>query len=446
MGGPQLYFFSVAGLRFQDVDPATTPTLYAWANSGVLAELTPSFPCVTSSVQASMWTGVPPRRHGIIGNGFFHRDRNEVAFWVARNEAIEAEQIWDMIPQASPGLTSAVWHAQNIKDARADYIVTPEPIHDPDGSMKLWCYSKPDGLYQQLVDQLGHFPLQHYWGPQANIESTQWILRGALWLAQTHAPNFHWIYLPHLDYAAQKFGPNSAEAKTALVALDQQLSTFRDAIESLGRAIRPQYMVAGEYALTDVHTAIFPNRLLRQAGLLRVEEKGGHEYLDLGRSAAFAMVDHQFAHVFIRDDRSKDIMKAKALFENEPGIDAVYAGQEREAVGLGHARSGDIILVTKDTHWLAYYWWLDDRAAPPFARTVDIHSKPGYDPLELFFDPVTKSISLDTARIRGSHGVPATGSRHRTALISSLRTEAIEQGKIYRDTDMKSIVLKQLTD
>ena len=181
-----LLFFSVPGLRPRDVTRASTPTLYEWANRGNLLEMSPTFPCVTSCVQASIITGVGPGQHGIIANGFYHRDRREVEMWTGGNDLVAAPQIWDWL--RSKGLTSAVWHAQNIKGAAADFIITPAPIHEPGGSMKLWCYSRPEGLYQQLLDALGHFPLQNYWGPLSNIESTRWILRGAAWLMDRHAP------------------------------------------------------------------------------------------------------------------------------------------------------------------------------------------------------------------------------------------------------------------
>ncbi|MEK6675781.1 MAG: alkaline phosphatase family protein, partial [Planctomycetota bacterium] len=275
---------SVPALRPKDIDHATTPTLYNWANRGTLAELTPTFPCVTSPVQANMITGTPPNQHGVIANGFYHRDRHAVEFWTAPNSIIHGTPIWDLIRQKNPSYTSAVWHAQNIKGASADYIVTPAPIHQPDGTTKLWCYSKPDGLYQQLLDTFGHFPLQHYWGPLSNINSTKWILKAAAWLHQQHAPNFHWIYIPHLDYASQKFGPNSPQAENSLTELDAGLHDFEQQISASPTGKNTVFLIAGEYALTDVADVIYPNRILRNAGLLCIQERDGAEYIDFPNS------------------------------------------------------------------------------------------------------------------------------------------------------------------
>jgi hypothetical protein len=441
-------FLSVPGLRPSDIDPRNTPTLYSWANGGVMAELAPTFPCVTSCVQASIMTGTPPNAHGVIANGFYDRNRREVAFWVAHNDVIAGEQIWDSIRCERPGFTSAVWHAQNIKDASADFIVTPAPIHEPDGKMKLWCYSKPDGLYQQLLDAMGHFPLHQYWGPLSNIESTKWILNAAAWLVEKHSPNFHWIYIPHLDYAGQKFGPDSAQARDAIKELDRALGEFAQGVAGTGAGDRVAYLVVGEYAMTDVTGVVFPNRVLRETGLLAAREEGGREYLDLKNSAAFGMVDHQFAHVYINADanreRKRAVERVVDLFRGTPGIAGIYADQDRAHIGMDHPRSGDAVLVCDDAHWLGYYWWFDDALAPPFARTVDIHRKPGYDPVELFFDPATKGIPLNAALVKGSHGVPATQAKHRTALICSIASRAVQPGGVYRDTDVKRISLELL--
>ncbi|MFQ5591222.1 MAG: alkaline phosphatase family protein [Phycisphaerae bacterium] len=440
MAKRHLIFMSVAGLRPIDVDPAV-PTLYGWAASGVTAELVPTFPCVTSCVQASIATGVAPGQHGIIANGFHHRDRGCVEFWVGRNDAVAGRQIWDAIKQQHPDWTSAVWHLQNIKGAGADFIVTPAPIHADDGTTRPWCYSKPDGLYQRLIDAVGHFPLQHYWGPQAGIESTRWILRASAWLVDNHAPNYNWIYIPHLDYAGQRFGQDSPQYRLALTELDGQLADFTRHIarSSIGHDVT--YLVAGEYALTDVTGVVYPNRMLRDAGLLKVIKDGGAEQIDIRGSAAFAMVDHQLAHVYARDADPRTISLCCELFNGAPGLAGVYHGDALDDLGVRHERCGDVLLVSDDCHWFAYYWWLDDAAAPSFARTVDIHRKPGYDPVELFLDPSTGGIPLDAGLVKGSHGVPATGDRHRTTLVCSRRCEAIEAGRVYRDTDLKRISL-----
>ena len=433
----------MANFRRADVERATGASLRSWADCGGEAAITPTFPCVTSTVQASMWTGTGPAEHGVIANGFMHRDRPvpDVEFWVGRNGVVGGPQVWDEL--RARRVSTAVWHAQNIKDAAADFIVTPEPIHEPDGSTRLWCYSKPNGLYEELLADLGHFPLMNYWGPMSGIASTRWILNAALWLHERFRPKLQWIYIPHLDYAAQKFGPDSPQAKAAFSEFENELDRFVDSIGAMTPRSRVAFVVAGEYAITPVSGVVYPNRLLREAGLLNVRMEGGRELLDLSRSAAFAMVDHQFAHVFVQDGDPGTIGRAAEILRSQKGVDAVYAGNKRRDVGLHHPRSGDAVAVCRSDSWMAYYWWLDDAAAPPFARTVDIHRKPGYDPVELFFDPVSRGIPLDAGLVRGSHGSPCLSAAQQAGLVCS-RPGVIDGGVVYRDTDMKRVLLEAL--
>ncbi len=434
-----LIYLSVPGLRPQDVsDPAVTPTLHAWADAGVTAKLAPSFPAVTSPVQASTWTGSTPQEHGVIANGFYHRDRREVEFWVARNDAVRGEQIWDVIAGTGE-LTSAVWHAQNIKDCAADYIITPAPIHEPDGTTKLWCYEKPADLYTQLIADLDHFPLQHYWGPLAGIQSTQWILKTAQWLIERHDPNFHYIYIPHLDYASQKHGPNSPEAIAALKQFDAELATFRDFVTNSPAGKDAVFLVASEYAMTDAPNVIYPNRELANAGLLVTKQSEDGNVIDYENSKAFAMVDHQVCHIYANPEAVDGVVE---IFKNTPGLDGVYRGGDRSAVTLHHDRSGEIVLAAQPDHWFAYYYWLNDTDAPPFARTVDIHKKPGYDPVELFFDPQTRSIPLDASLVKGSHGARIQRDDQLGGIICSATSGVVEQDKTYADTDIKDMILR----
>ena len=272
------------------------PHVAGLASTGNRAALAPSFPCVTCPVQANMTTGKLPKHHGVIANGFYWREQRKVEMWTAWNDCISAPQIWDLLGQHDESLTSAVWFPLHSKGAEAEFICTPAPIHNPDGSESLWCYTRPTEMYGTLRDKLGHFPLQHFWGPMANIKSTAWIADSAVFAANEFRPNFFYIYLPHLDYAAQKHGPDSEAAQSALGELDLVIGKLVEGVNaSLGAA--PLWIVASEYAILPVEHVMYPNRLLRLRGLLKVRNEPDGEHLDLERSQAWAMVDHQFSHV-----------------------------------------------------------------------------------------------------------------------------------------------------
>jgi len=428
---------SVPGLRKQDL--AHMPHLAAMAEQGDDISLVPSFPCVTCPVQANMVTGALPKEHGVIANGFYWRDKHEVEMWTAWNECIERPQIWDIMHQHDPTLTSAVWFALHSKGCGADWICTPAPIHNPDGSESLWCYTKPVEMYGQLRDALGHFPLQHFWGPLSNIKSTAWIGDSAVTMARQARPRFFYIYLPHLDYAAQKFGPDSPQALKALGELDHVIGQLRDGFTAAYAPDQPLWLLASEYAIVPVDHVTYPNRVLRQAGLLAVAAQADGEQLDFHASRAWALVDHQLAHVFVADPA--DIAKTADLFRGREGIAEVLVGDQLDRYDLRHQRCGDVVLISTPNSWQAYYWWLDDARAPAYARTVDIHRKPGYDPVEMHLDMATRSIPLDATQVKGSHGAPPYEDRQRGVIIAS--EKGVLVGSAMADTDVCELVLRQ---
>ncbi len=429
---------SIPGLR--ECDVAVMRSLRGAVAGGEIADLAPGFPAVTCPVQAAMTTGCTPRDHGVIADGFYWRQRRAVEMWTSASDCIERPQIWDLLKN-SRQLTSAVWFPLHSKHCAADYVCTPAPIHNPDGSESLWCYTRPEELYGRLRDQLGHFPLHNFWGPMAGIGASRWLADSAVEAARRWRPNFFYIYLPHLDYAAQRSGPDSAAAGKAVAELDELLGPLLERLRDVlgGEAL---WLVAGEYAITPVDHVVYPNRILRQAGLLAVREGGGGEHLDLEASEAFAMVDHQFSHVFVKNGDRTIARRVAGLFAGQRGIDEVLVGGELARYGLDHARSGEVVLVSTPDSWQAYYWWLDDRQAPGFARTVDIHRKPGYDPVELHFDPASKSIPLDAGLVKGSHGAPVRDDSQRTVILSS-EPGLLPHPTGMRDTDVFEVVMRQ---
>ncbi|MBX3442921.1 MAG: alkaline phosphatase family protein [Planctomyces sp.] len=405
---------SIPGLRAGDV--GSMPRLQGLARRGDSVPLRPSFPAVTCPVQVNLTTGVGPEQHGVIANGFHWREKGQVEMWTAWNSAVEAPQLWETLKQRDSSITSAVWFPLLSKGAKADFICTPAPIHNPDGSESLWCYTVPTEMYGTLRDSLGHFPLMNFWGPLSSIKSTAWIVDSFVQSAHVQRPRFSYIYLPHLDYAAQKFGPDSTQALTALAELDLAIGALVDGFAAAG-IDDVTWLAASEYVITPVSRVGYPNRVLREAGLFSPKEDAGAELLAPAECRAFAMVDHQFAHVYVRD--AADVPRAAAALRSDPTVAEVLVGDERGRVGLNHPRSGEIVITAHPDAWFAYYWWLDDARAPGFARTVDIHRKPGYDPVEMFIDMPSKRTPLDATLVKGSHGLTSHDAALTGVLVSS---------------------------
>lgn len=395
---------NVAALSPQHCDDAENmPHLSALRKKGVLHQVKPVFPAVTLPAQASMTTGLYPEQHGIIANGCYSRQAHQVSFWEQAAALVEGERIWTRLKRARPEMTTALLFMQNSLYADSEIVITPKPFHTDQGMVQ-WCYSKPVGWYEELCDRIGPFNLMHYWGPMASIESTRWIAGAAVETIQRFAPDLMFVYLPHLDYCLQKFGPDDPGLDKELHAVDEQIGRIVGAVDACGLQEETVFIVVSEYRIQAVTSDVAINKVLRNNGLLQVREINGREYLDFELSQAFAMVDHQVAHLYVKDGWED---KVRALIEQTDGIDFVFTPKGETSFHVGHPAAGDLVAVSARDRWFSYYWWNEKSREPDFAPHVDIHRKPGYDPLELFLEPGTRAISQDTRRIRGSHGYPA---------------------------------------
>lgn len=402
-----------------------TPLLSRWAAQGQVATVKPVLPAVTCSVQATYLTGKYPDQHGVVANGWYFRDECEVKFWRQSNHLIQAPKIWEMARVLDPSFTCANLFWWYNMYSSVDYAVTPRPMYPVDGRKIPDIYTKPIELRSQLQADLGQFPLFSFWGSNTSIHSTEWIAAAAKWIDQRHDPTLTLVYLPHLDYCLQRYGSDHQSVAKDLQEVD---AVCADLINYYERQ-QAQVVVLSEYGITPVSQPIHINRTLREHGLLTVREELGRELLDTGASIAFAVADHQIAHVYVND--SAYISKVRSILEAIDGIDQVLDKRGQQAHRIDHARSGELVAIAQPDAWFTYYYWLEDQRAPDFARTVDIHRKPGYDPVELFLDPQLKFpalkigstllkkrlgfrslmdiISLDASLVRGSHGcLPAS--------------------------------------
>jgi len=398
----------------------SAPRLQRLAESGTQRRLVPVLPAVTCSVQSSMWTGGPPRRHGIVGNGWYNRELAEVQFWKQSNRLVDGEMVWETARRRDPSVTCANLFCWYNMYSSVDWSVTPRPMYKADGRKLPDVYSTPPKLRHRLQDELGTFPLFDFWGPRSSIRSSRWIADAAQIVHSTYDPTLTLIYLPHLDYALQRFGPQDPAISVAVAEIDAVVGNLLDYFET--RGVRP--LVVSEYGIEPVEDAVHLNRILREDGALHVRDEQGLELLDAGASRAFAVADHQVAHVYVRDP--DDVARFRDLCREIEGVEQVLDADGQAAAGLDHPRAGELVLVSEPRRWFSYFYWLDDALAPDFARTVDIHRKPGYDPLELFVDPRLRLaglrmgwkllrktlgfrtlfdfIPLDARLVRGSHG------------------------------------------
>lgn len=392
-----------------------TPFLKNYISQKHVASIEPMLPAVTTSVQSTYLTGRWPAEHGIVGNGWYDREDCEVKFWKQSNKLVQAEKIWDRAKKQDPNFTCAQMFWWYNMYSNADYSVTPRPNYLADGRKMPDCYSHPASLRDELQNKLGQFPLFQFWGPGANIRSSQWIADASMFTDDRYNPTLTLIYLPHLDYCLQKFGPHLASISKELNEIDALVKQLVEFYEKKNANV----ILLSEYGITPVNNPVHINRVLRNNGLLQIRVERGLELLDAGASKAFAVADHQVAHIYINDPSVAK--QVRQILEKVPGVELILDKQEQSAYHIDHERTGDLLLVAGKDSWFTYYFWLDDSKAPDYARCVDIHKKPGYDPVEMFMSSklnaaykllrkkvglryVMDAIPLDATLIKGSHG------------------------------------------
>ena len=396
---------------------ASLPTLGAmpWH-----AAYRPAFPAVTCTAQATLTTGVSAERHGIICNGLYthgrpeldahldlsnHADaRRNVSFWEQSNTLLQAPRFWQAA--GFPKKKTAMLFWQNSMRGAADIVLTPKPEHTPDGKTLTACWSDPPNLYAELTAALGPFPLHNYWSPMAGLPSSQWIAKAAMHVWRAHAPDLQLVYIPHLDFNLQRLGPEHPAMIKELQDVDALLGPLAEQVRADGGCV----VILGDYGMHEVSRPILPNVALRKAGLLVPKtDAAGKLLVDYERSAAFVMADHQVAFVYCRPEKQPEVL---AVLERLEGVDRIAVGREQmAALGVGTPRAGSAALLARPEAWFAHDWWLSDDEKPRWQFSVDIHNKPGFDPRELFFDPVKKCIAQDPHVVKGSHGLTTDSAR-----------------------------------
>lgn len=443
--GQRCAVLDIPGLVARYVGPHM-PALAGYARRGRMVPMRGIVPALNCSAQATFLTGTRPAEHGIVGDGWYHRETCEVRFWPQAAPLIERPPIWETARRRDPEFTCAKLFWFMNMYGTADYTVTPQPHFAADGRVVPGLYTEPEELTRALIEELGPFPIYDWWGPRTSIKSSRWIAASARWIEEQHRPDLSLVFLPHLDYAPHIVGPEPAQIAGALAELDAVLAELLEFYARREVAV----LVISEFGVVPVSRPVHLNRRFRQRGWIAVRHAEGREVLHAGACEAFAVADMQVAHVYVRDPARLE--EVRAAVAAEPGVAAVLDAEGKRAAGLDHPRAGDLVALAEPDAWFTYYFWLDDRLAPDYARTVDIFRKPGYDPVEMFLAPEVggglaalqlglamardrlgvrspiEVTSLDAGLLRGAHG-GAPPDEARPVLISP-RPDLVPAGEL----------------
>lgn len=431
---------------------SNTPFISRYITETGIRRIKPMLPAVTTSVQSTYITGKWPSQHGIVGNGWYDAEDAEVKMWKQSDKLVAAEKIWERAKHLDPSFTCAKMFWWYNMYSQVDYAVTPRPNYLADGRKMPDCYSHPSFLRDELQDRFGKFPLFKFWGPGADIASTRWIADATLYTDKKYDPTLTLVYLPHLDYCLQKFGPLARETMNDLRKVDEITAELVRHYESRGASV----ILLSEYGISPVSRPVHINRALREMGLLAIRVERGRELLDCGASRAFALADHQIAHLYVNDQ--KILPAVSEMLRNLKGVELVLNKSDQKKYNIDHERSGDLVVMSDQKSWFTYYFWTDDHLAPDYARAVDIHKKPGYDPAELFMTSkgraaykllrkklglryVMDVIPLDAGLVQGSHGCIHIEEQYHPVIIG----RNLSNYKQPVATDVFDIILAELS-
>lgn len=455
---PRTAVINIVGLT-SDLITNDTPFLQHYIKQAVVLPITPVLPAVTTTVQTTYLTGKLPCEHGIVGNGWYSRTDAEVKFWKQSNHLIDCEKVWDVARQRNKQFTVANSFWWYNMYSNVDYSITPRPMYPADGRKIPDVYTQPAHLRDMLQDELGQFPLFKFWGPATSIESSKWIVEAAMKVEDMYQPTLHLIYIPHLDYCLQSKGTEAQDITKDLREVDGIVETLIRHLE--GQDVR--VMIVSEYAVSKVSKPVHINRALRNLGMISVRKELGKELLDAGGCRAFAVADHQIAHVYINDASAYD--ETVDMLKKLDGVGEVLEMDGKKKYGINHSRAGDVVVVAEKEAWFTYYYWMNDDVAPDFARCVDIHRKPGYDPVELFVDPglwfpkiyvgckVIKKmlgfrylmdvIPLQPELVVGSHGI-CDGDLSKGAILITKCKDVMKDMQVVQATEVFQVILRLL--
>lgn len=426
-----------------------SPRLNAFRKQNRLTHIDPAFPAVTCTAQSNYLTGKTAAEHGIVANGWYNQEMAEVQFWKQSNHIVHGPKIWEELKALDPSFTCAKTFWWYNMYASVNWSITPRPMYPADGRKHFDIYTWPYSLRTEIKKDLGEFPFFGFWGPAAGVDSPQgkadatsrWIAESAKWIEKHHSPTLQLVYLPHLDYNLQRFGPGDPRIQRDIREIDSIVGDLIKFFEQRDVTV----LILSEYGIVDVDQPIHLNRVFREKDWLAIKDELGLELLDAGNSRAFAVADHQVAHVYLNDPSI--VSEVRSVIEEQPGVGRVLDDQGKKEFGIDHSRAGDLIVLARENAWFTYYYWLNDALAPDFARCVDIHRKPGYDPAELFIDPAIRVpklkiawrllkkklgfrmlmdlIPLDASLVKGSHGIRPSHKKDWPILLSA-RDEAVE--------------------
>ena len=304
------------------------PRLGRLAESGWVRSLREVVPAVTCTAQASILTGKLPQEHGIVGNGWLFRDTGEVRFWQQSNALIQAEPVYVTARRRALEQRPAIPHGQAL------LVVQPGGGRraQRDAQAVLW-RRRQQGLRHRRHSRGAVRAARARPGPIsrstpsgdrcAGLPCTQWIARSAAEIIKNERPELTLVYLPHLDYDPQRFGPSGCDMARLVARAGRRVRPVLEQARAGRRTgVGRQRVRSWRRAAVRSCSTACCGRL----GCSRVRPGPFGEMLDTFGSQAFAVCDHQVAHVYLNQAGEQQHQRARRLISGLPGVACVLTG------------------------------------------------------------------------------------------------------------------------
>ncbi len=322
------------------------PVLRGLATRGAQAQaMTTSNPSITWPSHTTLVTGVPPQKHGVLANGLIVRQGPgkppKIEQWVDKTQLVFAPTLYDVAHAA--GLTSAEsdWVAvTRAKTITWSFAELPNPTGPVEKEMIAAGLATADD-----IAAMGLGPNRR----KIAFRDEMWT-RAACFMFTRHKPNLLLHHTLNTDSSHHRYGPGSDPSYSALALADRLLGDLVRAVDASGLRDRTTFIVTTDHGFKKVSHFIYPNVLLKQAGLLRVAGP------TVTQADAYALAQGGLAFVYITDPARKTelLPRLKTLFEGAEAVDRVIDAREAHTLGMPTPEEnpgiGDLILYPKSGH------------------------------------------------------------------------------------------------
>jgi len=326
-------------------DPsAPLSNIRALAKTGTTAEgMSVSNPSVTWPNHTSMVTGATPRKHGVLFNGVLERGSVGLPVRVdpKRDKAdlVRIPTLYDILHKEKLSTAGINWPCTR-NSGTLDIDVPDSPDMFQHSTPSFLASMKEAGLLDDETRE-GFSKL----GPSAR---DQFWTRATCHAIRTLKPRFTLLHLLNCDALHHRHGPQTWAGYAAVGYADSCVGEVLRAVAEAGLTDKTTVFIVADHGFMSIPKTIQPNVLLRQEGLLTVE----NDKIATARAQVIPEGGIGMLYLTVPETAEADRKKVIELFRGQEGIERVLEPKDYAEHGLPqpdeYRQMADLILVGKD--------------------------------------------------------------------------------------------------